>query len=177
MNNVDSKIMFYSLGSCRLDLSKIEEEKLDLSKKFVSSSKLNLAMKKVIAKDIELLNDKLNNFINEVKKYATIRNINLNIKDNYKIEDISVLIEELEKDISDLIVSKNKLKVGLFTSNKKEKKIQGQNIEECINYLSKYQVDIISIQNEYNKLSERKNILGPLDEVESEDIYEEDCYF
>lgn len=159
MYDTKSKIRFYSLGSEKIDFSKINsKEFLDSSKPVVVSEGFNKALKSVIDKDIEFLSNKVKKIIIEIKKLLVINNIdNEEIKDDIKV--IDDIVNEVESVISTIIIQKENVKLSLFSTNKKEKKKRNKNLEDCINILSKYQTELISIKNEYNKLNQRKEVL------------------
>lgn len=156
MNENESKIKFYSLGSEKLDLSKfINDKNSNLPKTVIPSKKFTEALNKVTKKDIGTLNRKMQNIISEITKRLVLCNINLSEKLEFEIKDIESLIVKVEEIMSNLIISKEKNKVGLFSSNKKLKKNNLKNIEDCISYISKCQVELLSMKNEYNKLISR----------------------
>ena len=86
------------------------------------------------------------------------------------IKNIDNIINDVEGLISKLIIDKNSIKIGIFSSNKKAKKQEAKNLEKSINYLSKSLNDIISIKNEYNKLIDRTK---SIDELQIDDKEEE----
>lgn len=156
MNENESKIKFYSLGSEKLDLSKfINDKNSNLPKTVIPSKKFTEALNKVTKKDIGTLNRKMQNIISEITKRLVLCNINLSEMLEFEIKDIESLIVKVEEIMSNLIISKEKNKVGLFSSNKKLKKNNLKNIEDCISYISKCQVELLSMKNEYNKLISR----------------------
>lgn len=159
MYDTKSKIKFYSLGSEKIDFSKINSKDfLDSSKPVVVSEGFNKALKNVIDKDIEFLSNKVKKIIKEIKKILVINNINNEeLKDDIKV--IDDIVNEVESIISNTIIEKENFKLGLFSTNKKEKKQKHKSMEDCINVLSKYQAELISIKNEYNKLNQRKEVL------------------
>lgn len=175
MYDTKSKIKFYSLGSEKIDFSKIvNNEALDSSKPVVASKGFNKALKSVIAKDISFLSEKTSSIISEIIKLLAINNFNEEeIKGD--IEKIDDIINDIEAVISKIIIEKESIKLGLFSTNKKEKKKKQKRLEECVNTLSKYQSELISIKNEYNKLKQRSEVLKDVvfDEEDS-DIIKED---
>lgn len=190
MNENESKIKFYSLGSEKLDLSKfINDKNSNLSKTVIPSKKFTEALNKVTKKDIGTLNRKMQNIISEITKRLVLCNINLSEKLEFEIKDIESLIVKVEEIMSNLIISKEKNKVGLFSSNKKLKKNNLKNIEDCISYISKCQVELLSMKNEYNKLISRNLFTESIlvnesdikddteDEIENEDPIERTISF
>lgn len=175
MHDTKSKIKFYSLGSEKIDFSKIINNKvLDSCKPVVASKGFNKALKSVIEKDISFLSEKATNIISEIIKILTINNFN-NEKLNGDIEKIDDTLNEMETVISKIIIEKENIKLGLFSTNKKEKKKKQKGLEECVNILTKYQSELISIKNEYNKLKRRSEVLKDVVfEEEDSDIIKED---
>lgn len=159
MHDNESKIKFYSLGSEKIDFSNISNwEPLDSSKPVIASKGFNKALKSVIDKDIALLSKKISDIVKEIKKTLVINNFtNENISD--KVEDIDEIVNEVETTISRIIIEKESIKLKLFSTNKKLKKERLKNLSDAIDTLSKYQAELISISNEYNKLTQRKMFL------------------
>ncbi len=174
MYDTNSKIKFYSLGSEKIDLSKIKNnEGLDSSKPVVASKEFNKALKSVIDKDINFLSGKTSNIVKEIIKLLLINNfINEKIRDD--IENIDDTINDVEAIISKIIIEKENIKLGIFTTNKKEKKKTQKKLEECINTISKYESELISIKNEYNKLKQRSGVVNDvvLDETDLKKVKE-----
>lgn len=159
MYDTKSKIKFYSLGSEKIDFSKIDnKEFLDSSKPVVVSEGFNKALKNVIDKDIEFLSNKIKKIIKEINKLLITNDLSQH-EINADIKIIDDIVNEVESIISKAIIEKENIKLGLFSTNKKEKKQRYKNIEDCISILSKYQTELISIKNEYNKLNQRKDVL------------------
>ena len=138
--NGNGKIKFYGMdGSSLID---IENN---------SSENFNRALKSVMEKDINILKSKLTSTIKDIKKrcakcdYFDLDQIDDNIK------SIEFIITQVENIISDLIIKKDGIKVGLFSSNKKAKKDQIKKLEDTIIYISNRQNEIIGIKNEYDK--------------------------
>ena len=147
MYDTKSKIKFYSLGSEKIDFSKIDnKEFLDSSKPVVVSEGFNKALKNVIDKDIEFLSNKIKKIIKEINKLLIANNLSED-EINADIKRIDDIVNEVESIISKAIIEKENIKLGLFSTNKKEKKQRYKNIEDCISILSKYQTELISIKN------------------------------
>lgn len=159
MYDTKSKIKFYSLGSEKIDFSKIvNNEQLDSSKPVITSKGFNKALKSVIDKDIAFLSDKVKNIIHEVQKVLVTNGfVDETISD--KIENIDDIVNEVEVIISNVIIEKESIKLNLFSTNKKQKKQRYKKLGESVDVLSKYQTELISIKNEYNKLAQRKMVL------------------
>lgn len=175
MYDTKSKIKFYSLGSEKIDFSKIDnKEFLDSSKPVVVSEGFNKALKNVIDKDIEFLSNKIKKIIKEINKLLIANNLSED-EINADIKRIDDIVNEVESIISKVIIEKENIKLGLFSTNKKEKKQRYKNIEDCISILSKYQTELISIKNEYNKLNQRKDVLkDSVFDEKNEEIVKED---
>lgn len=175
MNNTEPKIVFYNLDGKKIDIYNIEKgEKLDTSKQVKVSKNFNKALKQVITKDINFLSNKVKNIVKDISKRLAMNGTILDVKLSSDVENIDTIINDVETLISDLIIKKDSIKVGLFSSNKKDKKDKIKKLENSINYLSKVQNDIISIKNEYTKLVQRNVDLEGL-EFEKEEEKQIDC--
>lgn len=161
MDTAESEIKFYSLGSKRLDLSKIglKSEEIDLSKPIRTSKKFNEALNAVTRKDINVLNKKAKSIQSEITKRLAVAGTILKEKLDFEIKDIESLISRVDEITSNLIITKGNGRVGLFSSNKKLKKDNLKKMDECIEYLSKCQKELISMKNEYNKLMSRSTLI------------------
>lgn len=161
MDTAKSEIKFYSLGSKRLDLSKIglKSEEIDLSKPIRTSKKFNEALNAVTRKDINVLNKKAKSIQSEITKRLAVAGTILKEKLDFEIKDIESLISRVDEITSNLIITKGNGRVGLFSSNKKLKKDNLKKMDECIEYLSKCQKELISMKNEYNKLMSRSTLI------------------
>jgi len=176
MNSTEPKIVFYNLDGKKIDIYNIEKgEKLDTSKQVKVSKNFNRALKQVIEKDINFLSNKVKNIVKDISKKLAMNGTILDVKLSSDVESIDTIINDVETLISDLIIKKDSIKVGLFSSNKKDKKDKIKKLENSINYLSKVQNDIISIKNEYNKLVQRNLNLEGL-EFEKEEEKQVECY-
>lgn len=175
MNNTEPKIVFYNLDGKKIDIYNIEKGgKLDTSKQVKVSKNFNKALKQVIKKDINFLSNKVKNVVKDITKRLAMNGTILDVKLSSDVENIDTTINDVETLISDLIIKKDSIKVGLFSSNKKDKKDKIKKLENSINYLSKVQNDIISIKNEYTKLVQRNVDLEGL-EFEKEEEKQIDC--
>ncbi len=159
MSDTNSKIKFYSLGSEKINLSKISnKDELDSKKTIIASEGFNNALKSVIEKDVNLLSDKVDKIAKEINKMLIINNFSdEKISDN--IDDIDNIVNDVETIISKFIIEKESINVGIFTTNKKEKRKRYNDLDACVNSLLKYQTELVSVKNEYNKLLERKNVV------------------
>lgn len=181
MDNTNSKIRFYSLGSEKIDLSKIVGSNLiDKTKLIRPSKQFNEALNSVIKKDIRSLNDKIESVISDITKRLAINGITLEPKLSGNVENIEKLINKIEEITSDLIIKKENIKIGLFTSNKKFLKSKAKKLENCIEFLSKCQTEFISMKNEYNKLTSRNMVIegailsDDMDTLNEDEIQKED---
>ena len=166
MNNAEPKIRFYSIDGKLLENLDFDYNNLDDDKNIKISKRFNKALKIVIHKDIRFLSNKLSKIVKDITKKLSSNGITIEKKIDDKIENIELVINDIEALISGLIIDKNNIKVGIFSSNKKEKRKKIEKLEDSINYLSRCQNDIISIRDEYIKLDERNKGL--------EDLYQED---
>ena len=170
MNNEEPKIRFYSIDGSKIEDLKVDSEnKINEEKEFKTSSGFNKALKIVIEKDINTLMNKLSRTIKDITKHLVVLSEGkdtINLSD--KIEDIDKTITDIDAIISDLIIKKNSIKVGIFSSNKKEKKSNIRKIEDAINFVSKSQNDISSLKDEYNKLIKRNDGLTGFEYEEDE---------
>lgn len=168
----DNKIIFYSLGSQRLDLSKFNNIKnYDNNGPIKVSSNFDKALSKVIDKDINSLNNKVKEMTKQIEKYLVIRGIVVKFSES-SIDKIDSIINYIESKISELIIEKGNNKIGVFTAKKNEKRQKNIKLDESIDYLSKCMTDLISMKNEYNKLSKKKPKV--VDTLENENTNSED---
>lgn len=172
----DSKIKFYSIDGKLIDDFRLEKKPLDDQKEIKTSKEFNSALKAVTQKDINVLKNKLVDTVKDIKKNLAMNNTFISDDINDDIENIDKTITDVEALISDLIIKKSSIKIGIFSSNKKEKKAKIRGLEASINYLSKAQNDIIFLKNEYNKLIDRSNSISGLqtDEKENKEEFKED---
>ena len=172
----DSKIKFYSIDGKLIDDFRLEKKPLDDQKEIKTSKEFNSALKAVTQKDINVLKNKLVDTVKDIKKNLAMNNTFISDDINDDIENIDKTITDVEALISDLIIKKSSIKIGIFSSNKKEKKAKIRGLEASINYLSKAQNDIIFLKNEYNKLIDRSNSISGLqtDEKDNKEEFKED---
>lgn len=165
---MDSKgILFYTIDGKLITNLASDNNLLDEKKEIKTSKEFNKALRKVTQKDIDLLQRKITNIIKEIKKMLAMNNILIEQEIEKDINKIDNIINDLEELTSKLIIDKSSIKVGVFSSNKKDKKKKIKNLEKSIETLSEYQKNIISIKNEYNKLVNRSN---NIDELQIYDI-------
>lgn len=165
------KIKFYSLGSQKLDLSKLDcNNDINLSKPVRTSQKFNEALNAVTKKDINALNKKAKNIQEEITKRLAVSGTILKEKLDFDIKDIGSLISSVEKITADLIITKGNGRVGLFSSNKKIKKDNLKKMDDCIEYLSRCQKELISMKNEYNKLMSRNTFIEDILMIDGDNV-------
>lgn len=155
MDSTESKIKFYSLGSEKLDLSKLVNNEIDLSKPVKPSKEFNEALSIVTKKDINALNKKVRSIQKEITNRLVSNDYKFDGTLEFEIKDIDKLLNRVEEILNNLISTKNKNKVRLFSTNKKNKKSNLKKIEDSIEYLLKCKKELISMKNEYNKLMTR----------------------
>lgn len=169
MYDAKSKIKFYSLGSEKIDFSKIiRDEKLDFSKPIIASKGFNKALKNVIDKDINFLSRNVKKITKEITMLLLKCGVD-NDEISSDIEKIDDIINSVETIISKVIIEKESIKMGLFSTKKKEKKQRYKKLEDCVDTLSRYQSELISMKDEYNKLIQRISVLKDEDLNEEED--------
>lgn len=172
MDNNESKIRFYSMDGNVLDSLEFDyDDELDKEKEITTSQSYNRALKSVIEKDINLLSNKFSKIIKDIIKNIALNGAFIENKIDDKIENIESSINDIESLISNLIIEKDSIKIGVFSSNKKGKKNKLKKLEESINFLLKCQSDIMAIKNEYVKLDQRNKNLGdcPAEEDDSKE--------
>lgn len=178
MDSASSRIKFYSLGSEKIDLSKIiSGNTLDKTKPVRPSKQFNEALNSVIKKDIAALNDKITSVLNDITKRLAFNGLTIEPKLTGDTKCIEKLINKIDELIGDLIIKKENIKIGLFTPNKKVLKEKVKQFENSIDFLSKCQTEFISMKNEYNKLVTRNTVIeGAIlsDEKEDETPQKED---
>ena len=139
--NKDSKIKFYSLDNIK-----------------VSKSEFNKVLDDLTKKDIKFLSNKICKTIKQINNELVKNSITYSINDHYNLENINELVKSIKELISKIIIDKNNIKIGLFTTSKKDKKEKIKNYENVIEFLTKKQNDITAVKDEYNKIIKRKNI-------------------
>ena len=158
MNSDEAKITFYTLENKEDKLSEKNESK-----------EYDEALKSIIEKDIALLNNNLNRITNEINKIKAIYGI-VEIEFSPSLDNLKSIIKQIDDLIKNLIIKNDSIKLGIFSLNKKEKKKDKADLENSINSLQKYQIELISIKDEYNKLTERKeSIKETKEEVQKEE--------
>lgn len=149
-----------------------------------SSAYFNEALKCVAKKDIDTLNIKIKKMISEIVKKLVVAGVVLEDEIQYDVSSIDELIDFVETHISNFIIEKGSIKIGLFTSNKKEKRQKIAVLENIISYLNKCQEEFIIIKKEYDKLNKRDLKLDDVsfaseisEELEKEDPLERTINF
>lgn len=170
----DTKIKFYSLGSEKIDLlKKMGNDDFDFSKAIFSSPNFDNALAKVIEKDIDSLDIKVNKIINEIKTRFSNIGANINLDRVYSISDINKVNAFMDKSLKDLMEFKSDNKVRLFSFDKKTKKQKILLIDNAIDYIKKSKIEILTMKDEYIKLCKRKETLSLQEEYDmQEDTYE-----
>lgn len=167
----DKKLKFYELGDesnfevlsydKNIEISNIAENKKN-DEKYTKT--VNLGLKSIIKKDIENLSSKVVIINNKVIKTLALNEIMLEEKLDSKIENIENIINSMEVIISNVIIEKSKIKIHIFSSNKKEKKEKIASLNSCISFLTRCESDYIALKDEYNKLLKRLNSIENIEE-------------
>ena len=167
----DKKLKFYELGDesnfevlsydKNIEISNIAENKKN-DEKYTKT--VNLGLKSIIKKDIENLSSKVVIINNKVIKTLALNEIILEEKLDSKIEKIEDIINNMEIIISNVIIEKSKIKIHLFSSNKKEKKEKIASLNSCISFLTRCESDYIALKDEYNKLLKRLDNIKDIEE-------------
>lgn len=169
MDEIKEGIMFYNLGTQKIDFSKIQNYfNIDTSKPVIASKGFNKALKNVIDKDIGFLRNSLKKIITKVNKVLDSNCSELELEIDITDDNITSVKNKVIEILNKITEYKLKNKVGVFTTDKRNKKQKQKKLEECINHLNDYQKELISIEIEYNKLIGRKNKIG-FEESETED--------
>ncbi|MBQ9012294.1 MAG: hypothetical protein IJ094_01760 [Bacilli bacterium] len=154
--NKDSNIKFYSLDNIK-----------------ISKNEFNKVLDDLTKKDIKFLSNKIDRTIKQINEEFTKHNIALNLNRNYTLKSINELIKDIEDILSKIIIEKDSIKVGVFSTQKKLKKDKLKKYEKLIDFLTKNQNDIISVKDEYNKVISRKNV-NEYFSIEEENIVKKD---
>lgn len=154
--NKDSNIKFYSLDNIK-----------------ISKNEFNKVLDDLTKKDIKFLSNKIDRTIKQINEEFTKHNIALNLNRNYTLKSINELIKDIEDILSKIIIEKDSIKVGVFSTQKKLKKDKLKKYEKLIQFLTKKQNDIISVKDEYNKVISRKNV-NEYFSMEEENIVKKD---
>lgn len=159
----DEKLVFYGFGEKRvLPSFKMLSNTLD-TPITINEQEKKVALFNLTLKDIKLLENRLNDILINLKQKLIICNINF--ETNYKLDEISDLLEKLEIIQQKLIIEGN-AKISIFTNNKKAKKDLATNKLNMSNEILKYQTEILSIKNEYDVLSKRKDSIKIIEKNE-----------
>ncbi len=171
MNESFPKMKFYSLEKSKLEgINKFQNNFDDSLKEVKSSKEFNDALAFVIKKDINNLSINLKNIISDITKVFVKNGVIFSSPISTELDDVDLIINDIEEKMSDLIIKRNNIKIGLFSSKKREKRKNIENLEETLNYISKAQNDIIGIKNEYNKLK------GRIGNIEVPTFYNEESH-
>ena len=128
--------------------SKKEEEMYDKTVK--------IGLKSIINKDIESLDSKVKSINKRIMKELKINDFVSMEKLDNEIEKIDDIINSVEIIISNVIIEKDKIKVGILSTNKKIKREKIASLSILKDSLVKSQTELIAIKDEYNKLIKRK---------------------
>ena len=128
--------------------SKKEEEMYDKTVK--------IGLKSIINKDIESLDSKVKSINKRIMKELKINDFVSMEKLDNEIEKIDDIINSVEIISSNVIIEKDKIKVGIFSTNKKIKREKIASLSILKDSLVKSQTELIAIKDEYNKLIKRK---------------------
>ena len=159
----EPRIRFYGLEEEKIDLKKIVV-KSDINKEETVkvSHGLSTAIHDLTKKDILFLSNKLKKLVNEINNRIEKNGIE-NGELSYNIEDIDNIIKSLNIIKKEVIKKKGKIKIGLFSSKKKEKKKNITSLEEFLDYLPRCKNDLIAVKNEYNSIKKRSFNMDLLD--------------
>ncbi len=125
------------------------------------------ALKTVLEKDVRALDEKINKIILNVITSFSKCGIVFSLDKKYGVQNIDELINLIADKINDLIMEKASIKIGIFTSNKREKKEKIKTYDEVIEELNRYQDNINSVKTEYEMLKKRNNNIE-----ETKDLYD-----
>ncbi len=160
MNNSGNNITFFSLGSERIEFSKMVDL-IDLNTKSILENQgYNSALKHVLDKDLQFLASNLERINDKIFDVLDSNNICFEYNFDNNLENVSSVVENVKSIIVKLTETKEKSKVGLFTSDRKIKKQKLNNLNNCLEALLRYKNELISIEDEFNKLMLRKSRLG-----------------
>lgn len=164
----DEKIVFYGFGKEKVPiLFKMLNNSLNTSIT-INEDEKNKALYNITLKDIKLLDNRLSEILTKIKEELAFCDVNFN--NNYSLDKINALLDEIEKIQKKLIVEGN-VKISLFSSDKKKKRQVAENKLRLSNDLIKYQTEILSIKNEYDILKKRKN---DIKFVQKDETYKDD---
>ena len=117
---------------------------------------VKIGLKSIINKDIESLDSKVKSINKRIMKELKINDFVSMEKLDNEIEKIDDIINSVEIIISNVIIEKDKIKVGIFSTNKKIKREKIASLSILKDSLVKSQTELIAIKDEYNKLIKRK---------------------
>ena len=137
MDELKEGLLFYSLGTQKIDFSKIQNYfNIDTSKPVIASKGFNQALRNVIDKDIDFLVKSSKNILVKVNNLLE-KNCG-ELKLNINNENITSAKNDVMKIIDEISDYKQKNKIGIFTSDKKSKKEKLKRMDECVVSLKKY---------------------------------------
>lgn len=148
-------IKFYSIND-----NNLEENK-------GSNNEFDNALKVVLEKDVRALNEKINKIVLNIITSFSKCGVVFSLNKKYDVQNIDELMNLVVDKINDLIMEKASIKIGIFTSNKKEKKEKIKTYDEVIEEINRYQDNINSVKNEYEMLKKRNNNIE-----ETTDLYD-----
>ncbi len=117
---------------------------------------VKIGLKSIINKDIESLDSKVKSISKRIMKALKLNDVTSAQNLDNEIEKIDDIINNVEIIISNVIIEKDKIKVGFFSTNKKLKREKIASLSALKDYLVKAQTELITIKDEYNKLIKRK---------------------
>ena len=117
---------------------------------------VKIGLKSIINKDIESLDSKVKSISKRIMKALKLNDVTSAQNLYNEIEKIDDIINNVEIIISNVIIEKDKIKVGFFSTNKKLKREKIASLSALKDYLVKAQTELITIKDEYNKLIKRK---------------------
>ena len=156
-----SKLIFYKFKGNNDEESIIMPEEKE---------EYNSALNNVIEKDIIRLARRLNDMIKTLQEQMNKENIFYNKTISSDINNIEDIIEDIKNIKKILIKEKRKSKPKILSFNRKKKKQKYNNILELLSCVERYQNNIISIKEEYNKLNSKLDIsYKRKEEIKTED--------
>ncbi len=131
---------------------------------------VKIGLKSIINKDIESLDSKVKSINKKIMKILKLNDVTSTENLDNEIEKIDDIINSVEIIISNVIIEKDKIKVGFFSTNKKLKREKIASLSALKDYLVKAQTELIAIKDEYNKLIKRKKKVVEESDISKIDI-------
>ncbi len=131
---------------------------------------VKIGLKSIINKDIESLDSKVKSINKKIMKILKLNDVTSTENLDNEIEKIDDIINSVEIIISNVIIEKDKIKVGFFSTNKKLKREKIGSLSALKDYLVKAQTELIAIKDEYNKLIKRKKKVVEESDISKIDI-------